>query len=166
MEKLIILGDTHCYFDVMEEIIKYEQAQSHHIKAVLHAGDLGIYDDNSVNILSERELYLIKKHNNPVGQFQEYLDKTKTFEVSFEVKDLLSGTHEIFRNYMKSKTTQPNVPSGKQLLYEFGLDMENDKALIGKMGKLVQHLKRMEKDGLINSREAALKIARKWLESN
>lgn len=64
--RLIIVGDTHCRFDVLDAIVRKELARAPGVLGVLHCGDIGIYDHRSPGRLSRRELRLIEKHRNRV----------------------------------------------------------------------------------------------------
>lgn len=101
MEKRILLiSDTHGNLDIINQKVAETKADM-----VIHAGDFGFYDEQSVNRLSPRELRLsvshskiwrdykvdkqtsrerlieIVKENRLLGDFPDYISKTKQFSV-------------------------------------------------------------------------------------
>ena len=92
-EKILLLSDTHCRFDVFEAIVAYEMQINPGIKAILHCGDLGIYDADNLSTLTPRERHLIKKHNNPVHLFKPYLRGMRQFPLPTYA---ICGNHEDF----------------------------------------------------------------------
>ncbi len=66
MTRLIAIADTHCRFDLLQAIIARELAEDLACPAVLHAGDVGLYDRDSMERLPARERRLIVKHGNPI----------------------------------------------------------------------------------------------------
>lgn len=92
MKKLIIIGDTHCNFKVIESIIEKEK-KTGEVVAVLHAGDIGVYDEKSMERIPEREANLIQKHKDPIHEFFPYMEKKKSFPVPMY---WIEGNHEDF----------------------------------------------------------------------
>lgn len=78
--------------DVITQIITHEMANGG-VSAVLHCGDFGAYDCDVLTRLSEREQYLIAKHNDPVQMFGPYLEGNKAFAVPVYA---IPGNHEDF----------------------------------------------------------------------
>ncbi len=66
MARLVAIGDTHCRFDLLEAVVELEVARDPETVAVLHVGDIGLYDEGSMGRLSARERHLIEKHKNPI----------------------------------------------------------------------------------------------------
>lgn len=54
MKKILLLSDTHGNLDIINELALKLSAD-----CVIHAGDFGFYDENSVYRLSHRELRLL-----------------------------------------------------------------------------------------------------------
>ena len=73
MARLIAIADTHCGFDRIEAAIAIERAVDPDTCAVLHAEDLGIYDRESPDRLTARELALIERHDDPIELSFEFL---------------------------------------------------------------------------------------------
>ena len=88
-EKILLIADTHCRFDLLEKIIQHEK----NIACVLHCGDLGIYDIDQLSRLTQRERYLIERHSNPVHLFKPYLKGEKIFSLPIYG---IPGNHEDF----------------------------------------------------------------------
>ncbi len=117
-KKIIIIGDTHGNFHVIEEILKKENS-SEEVVALLHAGDIGLYDERSIGDfdqstgeyngrLSPREIQLLIKHNNPVDQFIPYIKGEKKFPVPFY---FIPGNHEDFELYRELLNKSLYVPN-------------------------------------------------------
>ncbi len=66
MPQLIVAGDTHCHFDLLERMIAVETAVDPATAGVLHVGDMGLYDADSLSRLPARECHLIRKYRNPI----------------------------------------------------------------------------------------------------
>lgn len=56
--KILLVSDTHGNLNELEELI-----QKTHVDAVIHAGDFGFYDSESVHRLQTRELFLLLVHS-------------------------------------------------------------------------------------------------------
>ena len=83
---LLLVSDTHMHFGALERMIAAEQPS-----AVLHAGDLGLYDSGSWDRISAKERKLIVKHRNPM---QEAVDWTEgRFPLSAPLV-AIPGNHE------------------------------------------------------------------------
>lgn len=64
--RLLLLSDTHGHLDSIDQLARDARAD-----AVLHAGDLGFYDDDSADRLESRELFLRVVHSDlPSGAKQ------------------------------------------------------------------------------------------------
>jgi hypothetical protein len=74
MARLIVVGDTHCRYDLLDAMIARELAADAGTSAVLHVGDLGLYDGGSLGRLSVRERGLIEKHRNPLHLAHAFLE--------------------------------------------------------------------------------------------
>jgi predicted phosphodiesterase len=105
-QKLIIIGDTHGNYEVIEKIFQKENALGE-VVAILHAGDIGVYDENSIGVLdeatgkysgrmSQKEIKNILRHNDPIGEFLPYLKGEKKFPVPVYN---IAGNHEDFDLY-------------------------------------------------------------------
>ena len=91
--RLVVVGDTHCRFDRLEQMIA-RQRQRGPVPAVLHCGDLGLYDRGSMGRLPARERNLILKHRNPVELCYPYLDGAQALPVPLWG---VPGNHEDFQ---------------------------------------------------------------------
>ncbi len=58
MTKLLLITDTHGNLKVINDLVRKTGCD-----AVVHAGDFGFYDDESVDRLSDREIWLFIKHS-------------------------------------------------------------------------------------------------------
>ncbi len=100
MRRILLISDTHGNLDIINEKIAQTNADM-----VIHAGDFGFYDEQSINRLSPRELRLsiahspvwrkydvnkqtnrerlieIVKENRLLGTFPEYISGEKQFSV-------------------------------------------------------------------------------------
>lgn len=106
---LIAIGDTHGHFDVLEDILSTERKSNPAIAAVLHCGDLGLYDANLLDRLPQKERYLIQKHGNPVDGFRPYLRGEKILPLPVYA---IKGNHEDFdlvRELEEGRKTVPNL---------------------------------------------------------
>ena len=92
MDKTLVISDTHSSMEMLERIFEIEAA-SGSIDAVLHPGDIGIYDERSLARISDRERYLIEKHDDPIHNFFPYIRGDKSF--AFPVH-AIPGNHEDF----------------------------------------------------------------------
>ncbi len=112
VKRFLLISDTHGNLGEMEALVRQTQAD-----AVIHAGDFGFYDNESVDRLQTRELRLIIAHSpfknqysitkrterdrlieiirehNLFGDFPDYLEGKKTFSVPIYV---VWGNHEDF----------------------------------------------------------------------
>lgn len=77
--KFLLITDTHGKLGVINEL-----AERAGVDAVIHAGDFGFYDDESVSRLSERELTLSIVHSDLPAH-----EKAASFELSREEKSEL-----------------------------------------------------------------------------
>jgi predicted phosphodiesterase len=59
MKRILLISDTHGHLGLVDELAARERAD-----AVIHAGDFGFYDDESVDRLEARELFLRVVHSN------------------------------------------------------------------------------------------------------
>ena len=144
-QKLIIIGDTHGNYEVIEKIFQKENALGEVI-AILHAGDIGVYDENSIGVLdevtgkytgrlTEREIKLIIRHNNPVGEFLPYIKGEKKFPVPFYN---IAGNHEDFDLYdelLDGKVKVENfIPLHPSKVYE--IEFGKQRLKIAGLGKI------------------------------
>ena len=144
-QKLIIIGDTHGNYEVIEKIFQKENALGE-VVAILHAGDIGVYDENSIGVLdevtgkytgrlTEREIKLIIRHNNPVGEFLPYIKGEKKFPVPFYN---IAGNHEDFDLYdelLDGKVKVENfIPLHPSKVYE--IEFGKQRLKIAGLGKI------------------------------
>jgi len=127
--RFLLISDTHGKLGIINELAERTQAD-----AVIHAGDFGFYDDGSYERLSDRELRLLVIHSdlskeekdrilaspfeeqiaiarqrNLVGEFQSYLDGTKSFRVPVYA---VWGNHEdkeTVERLFRGDLTVPNL---------------------------------------------------------
>jgi len=110
MKKILLISDTHGNLDLINALVEENE-----IDFVIHAGDFGFYDNQSLYRLSQRELRLLVTHSlhrkeydidtqtepsqlreivskhNLLGTFQAYLDSDKTFAAPIYV---VWGNHD------------------------------------------------------------------------
>ena len=144
-QKIIIIGDTHGNFEIIEKIFQKENA-SGEVVAILHAGDIGVYDENSIGKwdetakkysgrLTEREIKTILRHNNPVGEFLPYIKGDKNFSVPIYN---IAGNHEDFALYddlLNEKTKVENfIPMQSDKIYT--ISFGKHKLKIAGLGKI------------------------------
>jgi predicted phosphodiesterase len=104
--RILLISDTHGDLDLLEAIV-----QKTKVNAVIHAGDFGFYDKESVHRLQTRELFLnlvhspfqgqvtkerdklieIIRENRLLGTFSDYLEQKKEFSVPIYA---VWGNHE------------------------------------------------------------------------
>ncbi|WP_131793991.1 metallophosphoesterase family protein [Fluoribacter gormanii] len=78
MRRILLLSDTHGSLDIINQLVAQTNADM-----VIHAGDFGFYDDQSIHRLSPRELRLLICHS-PV--WQKYnVDKQTELEQLIEI---------------------------------------------------------------------------------
>ncbi|MCB1178442.1 MAG: metallophosphoesterase [Leptospiraceae bacterium] len=143
--KIIIIGDTHGNFEIIEKIFRKENTERQVI-AILHAGDIGVYDDKSIieadeisgiysGRLPAREIKLLLRHKDPVDQFIPYLNGEKEFPVPFYN---IPGNHEDFELYsdlLSGKLTIKNfIPMNPDKIYNIQLGKQ--KLKIAGLGKI------------------------------
>ncbi len=90
---ILVLADTHCNYRILEGIIDRELDNGTRIGAVLHCGDMGIYDVDLFDRLPLREQNVIKKHHNSIDQFKPFLNGEKQFKLPIYA---IPGNHEDF----------------------------------------------------------------------
>ena len=77
--RLLLVTDTHGDLDQVDDLARRTRAD-----AVLHAGDLGFYDDDSVQRLTERELVLKVTHSRlPQARKQAFLRLPGSEKIEF-----------------------------------------------------------------------------------
>ena len=158
-QKIIIVGDTHGNFEIIEEIFQKENALGE-VVAILHAGDIGVYDENSIGVLdeatgkysgrmSQKEIKNILRHNDPIGEFLPYLKGEKKFPVpvyniagnheDFDLyDDLLEGRIKV-ENFIPLKQNQVHtIDFGKQKLKIAGLGKIYPRSETSRFGR--QHI--------------------------
>ncbi len=111
--RLIVVADTHCRFDVLEAVIEHETARGPGVVAVLHCGDIGLYDEGSLERLSTRESQLIRKHRNPIEQCYPYLNGARAFDVPVYA---IPGNHEDFELVKEIESGRRTLPGLHLLL--------------------------------------------------
>jgi Icc-related predicted phosphoesterase len=73
--RLLLISDTHGKLDIINELLAQTQAD-----AVIPAGDLGFYDEDSFERLSDRELRLHVIHSDlPRAEKDNLLTILKTY---------------------------------------------------------------------------------------
>jgi len=90
--RLLVVGDTHCRFDRLEQMIALEQ-QRGPVAAALHCGDIGLYDEDSLFRLPAKEVKLIQRHQNPIELCYPYLSAKRALPVPLWG---IPGNHEDF----------------------------------------------------------------------
>lgn len=93
MSQLVIVGDTHCHFDLLEAMVARELAAEPSTSGVLHVGDLGLYDAGSLSRLPARERHLVQKHGSPIHLAFEVLAGERTLPLPLLG---IPGNHEDF----------------------------------------------------------------------
>lgn len=111
MSRILLISDTHGNLDAINEKIAKTNADM-----VIHAGDFGFYDENSIKRLNPRELRLlichspiwrqykvdkqtkretfieIVKRHRLLGDFQYYISGEKQFSVLFMLFGVIMKT--------------------------------------------------------------------------
>lgn len=144
-QKIIIVGDTHGKFEIIEKIFQKENA-SGKVVAILHAGDMGVYDENSIGVLdeatgrytgriSQKEIKNILSHKDPIEEFLPYIKGDKKFPVPFYT---IPGNHEDFDLYavlLNGKIKIENfIPLDSNQIYN--LNFGNRQLKIAGLGKI------------------------------
>jgi hypothetical protein len=93
MPQLLVIGDTHCHFDIIETIAARELASDADTTGILHVGDIGLYDSGSLARLPARERGLIEKHDNPIHLAFGYLEGSSPVPLPLVG---IPGNHEDF----------------------------------------------------------------------
>ncbi|KOR29117.1 hypothetical protein TI03_03130 [Achromatium sp. WMS1] len=106
MINFIAISDTHCHFDIIEQIIEKECQIHPDIVGVLHCGDVSFYDVATLNSISPKEQNLLEKHANPVHLFTPYLNKTKHFLLPVYA---IPGNHEDYNLVAQLQTGERTV---------------------------------------------------------
>ncbi|WP_224367014.1 metallophosphoesterase family protein [Hyalangium versicolor] len=70
--RLLLISDTHGHLDIIERLAKESRAD-----AVLHAGDFGFYDQESVDRIESRELFLRVVHSKLPAETKQKAKKLK-----------------------------------------------------------------------------------------
>lgn len=78
MRRILLISDTHGNLDTINQKVEETNADM-----VIHAGDFGFYDDQSINRLSPRELRLLISHS-PIWR-QYNVDKQTKRETFIEI---------------------------------------------------------------------------------
>ncbi|MDR3441470.1 MAG: metallophosphoesterase family protein [Legionella sp.] len=78
MRRILLLSDTHGNLDIINQLVAQTNADM-----VIHAGDFGFYDDESVYRLSPRELRLLVVHSPLWRQYD--VDKQTEREQLIEI---------------------------------------------------------------------------------
>lgn len=78
MKKILLISDTHGNLDIINEKVMETNADM-----VIHAGDFGFYDNQSIHRISPRELRLLISHS-PIWR-QYNVDKQSTRETCIEI---------------------------------------------------------------------------------
>src|SRR5690349_9906762 len=94
MYRILLISDTHGNLDAINE--KAEQVQA---DMVIHAGDFGFYDNDSVKRLSQRELRLLISHSpvwrnyqvNKQTERKQLMDIVNEHQLLGHFPDYLSG---------------------------------------------------------------------------
>jgi Icc-related predicted phosphoesterase len=93
MSQLIVAADTHGHFGLLERMIARELEADPGTSAVLHAGDIGLYDEHSLGRLRVRERQLIEKHGNPIHLAYDRLSGERSLPLPLVG---IPGNHEDF----------------------------------------------------------------------
>ncbi|MFH1464989.1 MAG: metallophosphoesterase [Pseudomonadota bacterium] len=93
MAQLLVIGDTHCHFDLIEAIAARELATDADTTGILHVGDIGLYDSRSLARMPARERGLIEKHGNPIHLAFGYVEGSAPLPLPLVG---IPGNHEDF----------------------------------------------------------------------
>ena len=96
MRRILLISDTHGNLDIINE-----KATQTNADFVIHAGDFGFYDEQSISSLSPRELRLLVTHSSVWRQYN--VDKQTKRETLIEIVK----THQLLGNF-------PDYISGKK----------------------------------------------------
>lgn len=116
-EKVIIIGDTHSHFEILHSVYEKETIDSNPL-ALLHCGDIGVYDSENMERLPDKEMRLIERHKNQVEQFLPYLKK----EIQFPLPVFgIAGNHEDFDLFCEIAEHKVVIPNFELCKYVGGL---------------------------------------------
>ncbi|NGX43074.1 MAG: hypothetical protein K940chlam7_01365 [Chlamydiae bacterium] len=76
MQRILLISDTHGKLDVINELVERTNAQM-----VIHAGDFGFYDTDSVERLSNRELRLLIVHSPAKDSISQQTSREELIEI-------------------------------------------------------------------------------------
>jgi predicted phosphodiesterase len=95
MHKILLISDTHGQIDLINE-----RASDTKADFVIHAGDFGFYDDESVVRLNPRELHLLIKHSAVAGKYPNSKDMDREELATVVRNEKLLGE---FPNYLSGQ---------------------------------------------------------------
>lgn|SRR4030067_1080301 len=100
--KLLVGGDPHGNIDLINKYVQDEEAKGNDIKAVLVAGDMGMFYENDGTPMP--------KNHQEKGNFYEYLNGTKSFNVPVFT---VAGNHDnydlVSELWPKADNKQPDL---------------------------------------------------------
>lgn len=145
METLIVIGDTHCNFEILHSLYEKESLESKPL-GLLHCGDIGIYDSENLDRLPQKEKRLIEKHGDSVEQFLPYLKKERQFPVQVFG---IAGNHEDFELFHDIAENQVVIESLDLCSYRGGIRQfklgKKEYRVFG-FGKILPHNSNSEKN--------------------
>lgn len=94
----LLVTDTHGSFSLLERIITTVTKLYPPIEFIFHTGDIGAYDEKSIERISPKEKKLMIHHNNPMNEFIPYIKKEKRLLLPMYH---IPGNHEDFIFYEK-----------------------------------------------------------------
>jgi predicted phosphodiesterase len=164
MLRILLISDTHGNMDIINEKVAETKADM-----VIHAGDFGFYDDQSVYRLTPRELRLsvthspvwcqynvdkqtsrerligINKENKLLGDFPDYISREKRFSVPVYA---VWGNHEDVQ-VLRQLNTDLHIDNlyllDEHNFYEFHSDDEFEFSLYGLGGNFLVSKKLFDK---------------------
>lgn len=92
----LILTDSHGSFRLLEKIFTLTEKIYPSVEFIFHLGDIGAYDENSLERLSPKEKNLFLRHQNSMDEFIPYLSGRKKFPMPMYH---IQGNHEDFFLY-------------------------------------------------------------------
>jgi len=99
---LLLVSDTHMHFEILERMVAVEGPS-----AVLHAGDLGLFDAGSWDRTSARERRLIVKHQDPLDTAVAWTEGRLRIPVPLVA---VPGNHEDFAVVADVESGRRSVP--------------------------------------------------------
>ena len=128
MRRILLISDTHGNLDIINQMVAQTNADM-----VIHAGDFGFYDDQSINRLSPRELRLLISHSPIWRQYnvdkqtkrETFIEIVKKHKLLGDFPDYISGEKQFSVPVYAVWGNHEDVQVLKQLSTELRIDNLN-----------------------------------------